>query len=139
MRHQNPCSVSLNLSLTNSVVLNLELRFPLYKICQCPKINSLPTLSSLISTQHYKFSKSGGDFSAKSRWLRLLHTHWNFLSKFLSLYYYTTLEGVLGVQRIGQAQETITCLFGPQFFSQNGMTLKTYKKYQNPVKSYWFF
>ena len=30
----------------------------------------------------------------------------------------------LGVQRSGQAQETIMCLFGPLFFSQNGMTLK---------------
>ena len=34
-------------------------------------------------------------------------THWDFLPKFLSLYYYTTLEGVLGVQRSGKAQGTI--------------------------------
>ena len=27
--------------------------------------------------------------------------HWDFLPKFLSLHYYTTLEGVLGVQRRG--------------------------------------
>ena len=46
-------------------------------------------------------------------------SHWDFLPKFLSLYYYTTLEGVLGVQRSGQAQETIICLFGLLFFSQN--------------------
>ena len=50
--------------------------------------------------------------------------HWDFLPKFLSLHYYTTLEGVLGVQRRGQAQGTIICLFGPLFFSQNGMTFK---------------
>ena len=30
-------------------------------------------------------------------------THWDFLPKFLSLHYYTPLEGVLGVQRSGQA------------------------------------
>ena len=54
----------------------------------------------------------------------LAGAHWNFLPKFLSLHYYTTLEGVLGVQRSGQAQGTIICLFGPLFFSQNGMTLK---------------
>ena len=55
----------------------------------------------------------------------LLHakTHWDFLPNFLSLHYYTTVEGVLGVRR-GQAQGTIICLFGPLFFSQNGMTFK---------------
>ena len=50
--------------------------------------------------------------------------HWDFLPKFLSLHYYTTLEGVLGVQRSGKAQGTIICLFGLLFFSQNGMTFK---------------
>ena len=30
----------------------------------------------------------------------------------------------MGVQRSGQAQETINCLFCPLFFSQNEMTLK---------------
>ena len=49
-------------------------------------------------------------------------SHWDFLPKFLSLHYYTTLEGVLGVQRCRQAQGT--CLLGPLFFSQNGMTFK---------------
>ena len=53
-----------------------------------------------------------------------LSSGWDFLPKFLSLHYYTTLEGVLGVQRSGQAQGTIICLFGPLFFSQNGMTFK---------------
>ena len=52
------------------------------------------------------------------------YTHWDFLPKFLSLHYYTTLEGVLGVQRCRQAQGTIIYLFGPLFFSQNGVTLK---------------
>jgi hypothetical protein len=51
-------------------------------------------------------------------------THWDFLPKFLSLHYYTTLEGISGVQRSGQAQGTIIYLFGPLFFSQNGVTLK---------------
>ena len=51
-------------------------------------------------------------------------THWDFLPKFLSLHYYTTLEGVLGVQRRGQGQGTIICLLGPLFFSQNGMIFK---------------
>jgi hypothetical protein len=50
--------------------------------------------------------------------------HWDFLPKFLSLHYYTNLEGALGVQRSGQAQGTIICLFGLLFFSQNGMTFK---------------
>ena len=56
-----------------------------------------------------------------------IHTknaHWDFLPKFLSLHYYTTLKGVLGVQRRGQGQGTIICLLGPLFFSQNGMTFK---------------
>jgi hypothetical protein len=30
----------------------------------------------------------------------------------------------LDVQRSGQSQGTIICLFGPLFFSQNGMTFK---------------
>ena len=30
--------------------------------------------------------------------------HWDFLPKFLSLHYYTILEGVLGVQRCRKAQ-----------------------------------
>ena len=55
---------------------------------------------------------------------RGLQAHWDFLPKFLSLHYYTTLEGVLGVQRSGQTQGTMICLFGPLFFSQNGMTFK---------------
>jgi hypothetical protein len=37
-------------------------------------------------------------------------------------------EHILGVQRSGKAQETIICLFGPLFFSQNGMTFKTATK-----------
>ena len=52
------------------------------------------------------------------------YSHWDFLPQFLSLHYYTTLEGVLGVQRRGQGQGTIICLFGPLFFSQNGMNFK---------------
>jgi hypothetical protein len=50
--------------------------------------------------------------------------HWDFLPKILSLHYYTTLEGVLGVQRSRKAQGTIICLFGLLFFCQNGMTFK---------------
>jgi hypothetical protein len=54
----------------------------------------------------------------------VLNTHWDFLPKFLSLHYYTTLGNVLGVQRSEQAQGTTICLFGLLFFSQNGMTFK---------------
>ena len=50
--------------------------------------------------------------------------HWDFLPKFLSLHYYTTVEGVLGVQIRRQPQGTIICLFGQLFFNQNGMTFK---------------
>ena len=50
--------------------------------------------------------------------------HWDFLPKFLSLHYYTTLEGVLCVQRRGQGQGTRICLLGPLFFRQNGMPFK---------------
>ena len=60
--------------------------------------------------------------------ISVYHTHWDFLPKFLSLYNYTTLEGVLGVQRSGKAQGTIICLFGPLFFCQNGMTFKKASK-----------
>ena len=54
--------------------------------------------------------------------------HWDLLPKVLSLDYYSTLEGVLGVQRSGQAQGTIICLFSSLFFSQNGM------KFTKPTK-----
>ena len=47
-----------------------------------------------------------------------------FLAQIPSLHYYTTLEGVLGVQRSGKAQGTIIFLFGLLFFSQNGMNFK---------------
>ena len=59
---------------------------------------------------------SGYDLAA------VVYAHWDFLPKFLSLHYYTTLEGVLAVQRSGQAQGTIICVLGLLFFSQNGMT-----------------
>jgi hypothetical protein len=52
------------------------------------------------------------------------NAHWDFLPKFLSLHYYFTREAVFGVQRSGQAQETIIYLFGPLFFSQNGMAFE---------------
>ena len=47
-----------------------------------------------------------------------------FLAEISSLHYYTTLEGILGVQRSGQAQGTIIYMFGQLFFSQNGVKLK---------------
>ena len=56
--------------------------------------------------------------------LLLSFANWDLLPKFLSLHYYTILEGVFGVQRSGQAQGTIIYLFGPLFFSQNVVTLK---------------
>jgi hypothetical protein len=66
-------------------------------------------------------------------------THWDFLPKFLSLHYYTTLEGVFVVQRSGQAHGTIICLFGPLFFSQNGMTLKNLQKSSKSSEELLFF
>jgi hypothetical protein len=65
--------------------------------------------------------------------------HWDFLPKFLSLHYYTNLEGVLGVQRSRQAQGTIICLFGPLFFSQNGMTFKKLQKLSKSMEKLLFF
>jgi hypothetical protein len=61
------------------------------------------------------------------------------LPKFLSLQYYTTLEGVLGGQRSVQAQGTMICLFGPLFFSQNGMTFKKPTKSSKSSKKLLFF
>ena len=48
-----------------------------------------------------------------------ISSHRDFLPKFISLHYHTTLEDVLGVQRSRQS-----CLFGQLFFRQNGMTFK---------------
>ena len=62
---------------------------------------------------------------------RYANAHRDFLPKFLSLHCYTTLEGVLGVQRSRQIQEIIIYLFGPLFFSQNGVTLKKATKIIN--------
>ena len=61
-------------------------------------------------------------------------SHWDFLPKFLSLHYYTTLEGVLGIQKSRQAQGTIICLFGLLCFNQNGMT---FKKTTKIIKIHW--
>ena len=66
-------------------------------------------------------------------------TLWDFLPKFLSLHYYTTLEGVLGIQRSGQVQETIICLFVPLFFSPNSMTFKKPKKISKSSEKLLFF
>ena len=68
-----------------------------------------------------------------------ISSHWDFLPKILSLHYYTTLEGFLGVQRRGQAQGTIICLFGPLFFSQNGMTFKNPTKISKSSEKLLFF
>ena len=65
--------------------------------------------------------------------------HWNFLAKFHSLHYYTTLEGVLGVQRSRQAQETIICLFGLLFFSRNRMSFKNLQKWSKSSEKLLFF
>ena len=64
-------------------------------------------------------------FKIHNRFSPIGMSHWDFLPKFLSLHYYTTLEGVLGVQRRGQGQGTMICLLGLLFSSQNGMTFKT--------------
>ena len=69
----------------------------------------------------------------------LIKAHWDFLAKFLSLHYYTTLEGVLVVQRRGQSQGTIICLLGPLFFSQNGRTSKNLQKSSKSTEKLLFF
>ena len=45
----------------------------------------------------------------------------------------------MGVQRSGQAQGTIICLFGPLFFSQNGMTFKKATKIIKIIEKLLFF
>jgi hypothetical protein len=45
----------------------------------------------------------------------------------------------LGVQRSGQAQETIICLFGLLFFSQNGMTFKKLQKLSISIETLLFW
>ena len=45
----------------------------------------------------------------------------------------------MGVQRSGQAQGTIICLFGPLFFSQNGMTFKNLQKLSKSSEKLLFF
>ena len=95
------------------------------------------TTKKLIQTVCTLGSKLSWSITFTTIWLG--KSHWDFSPKCLSLHYYTTLEGVLGVQRSGQAQGTIISFFGPLVFSQNGMTLKkTYKNYQSLVKSYCF-
>ena len=79
--------------------------------------------SSLVSLCLWRPNKSCKQCFAQSK-NRTDITHWDFLPKFLSLRYYTTLEGVFGVQRSGQGQGTIICFFSVLFFSQNGMTLR---------------
>ena len=92
----------------------------------CPKINSLPTLSSLISMQHYNFSKSGGDFSRKSKWLRLLHTGipsrnffhftiippWSWVSRDLYLFVWSTVfqpkwNDIKNLQKLSKSSEKL--------------------------------
>ena len=66
------------------------------------------------------------------------NSQWDFLPKFISLHYCTPLEGVLGVQRSRQAQGTLfvwSAVFQPKMKWHS----KTYKNYQNPVKSCCFF
>ena len=79
--------------------------------------------SSLVSLCLWRPNKSCKQCFAQSK-NRTDITHWDFLPKFLSLRYYTTLEGVFGVQRSRQGQETIICFFSVLFLSQNGMTLR---------------
>ena len=65
--------------------------------------------------------------------------YWDFLPKYLSIYFYTTLEGFLDVQRSGKAQKTISCLFGPLFFTQNGRTFKNLQKVSKSSEKLMFF
>ena len=56
-------------------------------------------------------------------------------------FFHATIIPPLDVQRSGQAQETVICLFGLLFFSQNGMTLKNLQKisksYEKLVEIKW--
>jgi hypothetical protein len=65
--------------------------------------------------------------------------HWDFLPKFVSLHYYTTLEGVLDVQRSGQAQETMICFFGLLFFSQMEWHSKNQQKLSKSTEKLLYF
>ena len=68
-----------------------------------------------------------------------ISSHRDFLPKFISLHYHTTLEDVLGVQRSRQAQENVICLFGPLFFSSNSMTFKKPEKLSKSSEKLLFF
>ena len=114
-----PASKKNNLNITNerksynskSVSLPLPYHF-----------TSFITISSniLCVEMHQKLIEYA---STERPWVSILSrakqneaAHWDFLPKFLSLHYYTTLEGVMGVQRSRKAKGTIFCLFGSLFF-----------------------
>ena len=109
---------------------------PVYKICQCPKINSLPILSYLISMQHYNVSKSGGDFSAKSKWLHLLHTG----IACRNFFHFTIIPPwrVSWVSRELDKLNYNLFVWSTVFQPKWNDIKKTYKNYQNPAKSYCF-
>ena len=60
-----------------------------------------------------------------SHWFYISISPWDFLLKFLSLPYYSALEGVLGVQRRWLGEGAIVFLLGLLcFFCQDGMAFK---------------
>ena len=104
----------------NAVLLISVIRVSIWKVfIKFPWHGEKPTSATLVTLSsiscHTVVMQSSG-------------THWDFLSKFLSLNYYTTLEGVLGVQRSRQAKGTIIYLVGLLFFSQSAIRLKKLTK-----------
>ena len=68
-----------------------------------------------------------------------LAPHWNFLSTFLSLHYYTTLEGVLGCpEKPTSSRNYKLFVWAAVFQPKRNKIKKTYKNHQNPLKSYRF-
>ena len=99
-----------------------------YSICGNLRraLNKLVPLPVEIVEGHTNHTKSQifclQNVKKKKNFCRVYKAHWDFLPKFLSLYYHTTMEGVLGVQRSGQDQETIKKVW--KFLIKKNSTVK---------------
>ena len=91
-----------------------------------------------LSKNHSIYIDISNDLNFDSKLASLKHSARNGIHTGISCrhFFHATIIPPLDVQRSGQAQETVICLFGLLFFSQNGMTLKNLQKLSNPVKSY---
>ena len=63
--------------------------------------------------------------------------HWDFLPKFLSLHYYTTLEIFLYPEKPKRSRNYNQFVWSDVFQPKWNDIQKTFKNYQNPVKSYY--